>query len=55
MLVDELLKGMQSGKQTDLILLDFRKAFDKVVMRNCSLNCITMELMGGWGGGGGYS
>lgn len=30
MLVDELLKGMQSGKQTDLILLDFSKAFDKV-------------------------
>ena len=30
MLLDELLKGMQSGKQTDLILLDFSKAFDKV-------------------------
>ena len=30
MLIDELLKGMQSGKQTDLILLDFSKAFDKV-------------------------
>ena len=49
---------MQSGKQTNLILLDFSKAFDKVAhekllfkMRNCSLNCITMEL--GWGGGGG--
>ena len=27
---DELLKGMQSGKQTDLILLNFSKAFDKV-------------------------
>ena len=31
MLVDELLRGMQSGKQTDLILLDFSKAFVKVV------------------------
>ena len=30
MLVDELAKNMQSGKQTDLILLDFSKAFDKV-------------------------
>ena len=30
MLVDELAKTMQMGKQTDLILLDFSKAFDKV-------------------------
>ena len=30
MLVDEIAKNMQMGKQTDLILLDFRKAFDKV-------------------------
>ena len=30
MLVDGLSKSMQSGKQTDLILLDFSKAFDKV-------------------------
>ena len=30
MLVDELAKNMQTGKQTDLILLDFSKAFDKV-------------------------
>ena len=30
MLVDELAKNKQSGKQTDLILLDFSKAFDKV-------------------------
>ena len=30
MLVDELSKSMQSGKQTSLILLDFSKAFDKV-------------------------
>ena len=30
MLLDELAKNMQLGKQTDLILLDFSKAFDKV-------------------------
>ena len=30
MLTDELSKTMQMGKQTDLILLDFRKAFDNV-------------------------
>ena len=30
MLVDELAKNMQLGKQTDLILLDFSKAFEKV-------------------------
>ena len=30
MLVDEISKNMQMGKQTDLILLDFNKAFDKV-------------------------
>ena len=29
MLIDELAKNMQMGKQTDLILLDFSKAFDK--------------------------
>ena len=30
MLIDELAKNMQMGKQTDFILLDFSKAFDKV-------------------------
>ena len=30
MIVDELANNMQMGKQTDLILLDFSKAFDKV-------------------------
>ena len=30
MLIDELSKNMQSRKQTDLILLDFSKSFDKV-------------------------
>ena len=30
MLVDEISKNMQMEKQTDLILLDFSKVFDKV-------------------------
>ena len=30
MLVDELARNIQKGKQTDLVLLDFRKTFDKV-------------------------
>ena len=30
MLVNELAKNVQMGKKTDLILLDFSKAFDKV-------------------------
>ena len=30
MLVDEIAKNMQRGKQTDLILLDFSNAYDKV-------------------------
>ena len=30
LLVDEKAKNMQMGKQTDLILLDFSKVFDKV-------------------------
>ena len=33
LLIDELAKKMQMGKQTDLILLDFSKAFDKVAMQ----------------------
>ena len=36
-LVDELAKNMQMGKQTDLILLDFSKASDKVVLKKLLL------------------
>ena len=36
MLVVELSKSMQMGKQTDLILLDFSKAFDKVAHEKTS-------------------
>ena len=34
MLVDELAQNIQHGKQTDLILLDFSKAFDRVSHNN---------------------
>ena len=37
MLIDEQAKNMQMGKQTDLILLDFSKAFDKVAHENLLL------------------
>ena len=30
MLVEDLARSLQEGKQTDLVLLDFSKAFDKV-------------------------
>ena len=30
MLVDELAKNMQMGKQIDLVISDVRKAFDKI-------------------------
>ena len=36
MLIDELAKNMQIGKQTDLILLDFSKALIKLPMKNSS-------------------
>ena len=42
MLIDELSKTMQMDKQTDLILLDFSKAFDKVAHEKPSKSCITM-------------
>ena len=54
MLVDELLKGMQSGKQTDLILLDFSKAFDKVAHEKLLFKLHHYRIRGG-GGGGWYS
>ena len=58
MLVDELLKGMQSGKQTDLILLDFSKAFDKVAHEKLLFKLHHYGIgvcvcVGGGGGGGG--
>ena len=44
MLVDEIAKNMQMGKQTDLILLDFSKAFDKLHTINCFQNYTLMEF-----------
>ena len=37
MLVDELLKSVYKKKQTDFILLDFSKAFDKVIHEKLAL------------------
>ena len=42
MLIDELSKNMQSRKQTDLILLDFSKAFDKVAPEKVLKNSTAM-------------
>ena len=53
MLVDEILKGMQSGKQTDLIFLDFSKAFDKVAHEKLLFKLHHYGIIGGGGGGGG--
>ena len=49
MLIDELSKTMQSKKQTDLILLDFSKAFDKVAHENLHQKRHTYGIRGGGG------
>ena len=46
MLVDELSKNMQMGKQTHLILWDFSKAFGKVAHENFFKNCIFTAFEG---------
>ena len=46
MLVDELAKNMQMGKQTDLILLDFSKAFDKVAHEKLLLKLHHYDIRG---------
>ena len=46
MLVDELAKHMQMGKQTDLILLDFSKAFDKVAHEKLILKLYQYGIRG---------
>ena len=33
--IQDIAKNLSEGKQVDAILLDFSKAFDKVLMRNC--------------------
>ena len=47
MLVDALATNMQIGKQTDLILLDISKAFDKVAHEKILLKLHHYELRGG--------
>ena len=47
MLIDELAKNMQMGKQTDLILLDFSKAFDKVAHEKLLLKLHHYGIRGG--------
>ena len=45
-LVDELAINMQMGKQTDLILLDFSKAFDKVAHEKLLLKLHQYDIRG---------
>ncbi len=43
MLIEDLARNASQGKQTDLVLLDFSKAFDMVSNNKyCSSNCISM-------------
>ena len=48
MLVNEIAENMQMGKQTDLILLDYSKAFDEVAHKklfpNYTLAFIAVSL-----------
>ena len=44
MLVEDLARGCTEGKQTDLILLDFGKAFDKVSHNKLALKLHTINL-----------
>ena len=46
MLIDELAKKMQMGKQTDLILLDFSKAFAKVAHKKLLLKLHHYDIGG---------
>ena len=48
MLVDELSKNMQMGKQTDLMLLDFSKAFDKVAHEKLPSKTSFLRYSGGY-------
>ena len=44
--VDEISKNMQMGKQTDLILLDFSKAFDKSCTRETDFKMTLLWNLG---------
>ena len=41
--VEDLMRNSLAGSQTDLVLLDFSKAFDKVSHQKLLLNCINTE------------
>ena len=43
-LIEDLMRSCTAGSQTDLVLLDFSKAFDKVSHRNYYSNSTDMEL-----------
>ena len=45
MLVMDLARGAMMGKQTDFILLDFSKAFDKVNHSKLIGSCANMKLV----------
>ena len=57
MLVEDLARSLQEGKQTDLVLLHFSKAFDKVNHENYCINYTNTESkVIFWGGlGGSYA
>ena len=40
MLIEDLARSASVGKQTDIILLDFSKTFDKVITANFCESCI---------------
>ena len=46
MLVDELANNIQQGRQTDLIVLDFSKAFDKVSHEKLAYNLFHYGVQG---------
>ena len=46
MLMEDLSRNAIKGQQTDLILLDFSKPFDKVSHEGCSLSFITVVFVG---------
>ena len=41
--MEELIENMEACKQTDIVIMDFAKAFDKVNHSSSCINCTTME------------
>ena len=44
-LVNDIAFNMQKGHQNDVVVMDFAKAFDKLLTTDCFTNC---HLMGLW-------